>query len=74
MSNEVFSDRRVCDECGTVFLYANETTEHIEGEINPLICDEDFEGCYCHYCIDLFYQEISAELKANTESYKTTEI
>jgi len=63
MSNEVFNDRRVCDECDKVFLYATETTCRIEGEINPLICDENFEGCYCHDCIDLFYQEMSEEVK-----------
>ena len=26
-------------------------------------CDENFEGCYCHDCIDLFYQEMSEEVK-----------
>ena len=63
MSNKVFNDRRVCDECDTVFLYATETADHIEGEINPEICDENFEGCYCYDCINLFYQEMSEEVK-----------
>ena len=47
----VFNDRRVCDKCDIVFLLATETTENIEGQANPTICEEIQEGIYCDKCI-----------------------
>ena len=52
MANEVFNDRRVCDKCDKVFLLADETTENIEGQCNPEIHEETYEGIYCWECIN----------------------
>jgi len=41
----------VCDKCDIVFLLATETTENIEGQANPTICEEIQEGIYCDKCI-----------------------
>ena len=49
---QVFNDRRVCDKCDKVFLLADETTENIEGQCNPQIHGELYQGIYCNECIN----------------------
>ena len=57
MSKEVFNDRRVCNECDKIFLLATETTENIEGQYNPEIHEETYEGVYCWECINNMEEE-----------------
>ena len=50
--NKVFNDRRICNKCDKNFLLADETTENIEGQCNPEIHEETYEGIYCWECIN----------------------
>ena len=51
MSNEVFNDVRKCDKCESSFLLATESADHIDGQPNPDINDETYEGLFCYECI-----------------------
>jgi len=65
MVNEVFDDRRVCDNCEKVFLLSDETTENIEGKCNPEIHEETYEGIYCWKCINSIEEKEKYSLTTN---------
>jgi hypothetical protein len=73
MANEVFDDRRVCDNCEKVFLLSDETTENIEGKCNPEIHEETYEGIYCWKCINSIEEKIMDEkLTGNQYTYSVS--
>ena len=72
MVNEVFNDRRVCDKCDKVFLLADETTENIEGQCNPEIHEETYEGIYCWECINSI-EEKEKDFLTNDEWIELTD-
>jgi len=63
VSNEVFNDVRKCNECESSFLLATESADYIEGEPNPVIHDETYEGLFCYECIEKEEKRIEKEEK-----------
>lgn len=52
MRNKVYDDIRICGACEGRFVLHTESEDHVEGQPNPVIHDETYEGLFCFECIE----------------------
>ena len=63
MRNKVFGDVRICGSCEGKFVLNTVCEDHVEGEPNPVINDETYEGLFCFECIEIEEKRIEKEEK-----------